>query len=586
SHTVSVRHVDDMDNVSEAATTSAWTVDATAPSAPGSFTGVPSSPTNSTTATIGFTLGEADGTVECRLDAGSWGECSSVSGTTGSHSVSGLADGSHSVSVRQTDALGNVSAVGTSSSWTVDRTPPVAPSVSRVSPSAHLSNETTASIAYSGEAGVSFSCSLDGGAWTACSASPVSLSSVADGLHTFSVKAVDDAGNESQEASVSWDVDTVPHAEPVVDLSSPESSPSNSTSATVAWEGVPGATYLCSLDGASYEVCPNSPALLTDLGEGSHTFRVKARDAVGNLSDAGSVTWVVDVTAPAAPVVSLDSPSTSPSRSTSAAISYSGEAGATFTCSLDGGAWRPCEASPENLDGLADGSHTLRVRATDAAGNISDVSSVTWVVDSVAPAAPVLSGAPSGSTSTTSAWISFTGESGASFECAVDGGAYAACVSPQGLLSLSVGAHVFSVRALDSAGNVGQAATVSWTVVAAPSSVTIPTVLTPPAGTKTVYRKGDRWAIKVGALFSTNGDTRNAAKLQTLQVAVDSKGRPVGAKPSDSASAPKRATYANGILAFSNAVAGELLRQSFAQPVWVRASNKAGKWTGWVKLTP
>jgi hypothetical protein len=93
--------------------------DTTAPAAPGSFTGVPLTQTASTTATIGFTLGEADGTVECKLDGGSWGSCTSVSGTTGSMALTGLALGAHSLSVRQTDAAGNVSDTGTSASWSV-----------------------------------------------------------------------------------------------------------------------------------------------------------------------------------------------------------------------------------------------------------------------------------------------------------------------------------------------------------------------------------------------------------------------------------------------------------------------------------
>jgi hypothetical protein len=51
--------------------------------------------------------------------------------------------------------------------------------------------------------------------------------------------------------------------------------------------------------------------------------------------------------------------------------------GATFECSLDGGAHYPC-SSPENNHGLSEGSHTFSVRAVDAEGN-PDQSPVVWI---------------------------------------------------------------------------------------------------------------------------------------------------------------------------------------------------------------
>jgi hypothetical protein len=47
----------------------------------------------------------------------------------------------------------------------------------------------------------------------------------------------------------------------------------------------------------------------------------------------------------------------------------------------------------------------------------------------------------------------FTSESGARFECKLDGRPYVACSSPR-TLKLKVGKHVFRVRAVDAAGNV------------------------------------------------------------------------------------------------------------------------------------
>jgi CSLREA domain-containing protein len=52
-------------------------------------------------------------------------------------------------------------------------------------------------------------------------------------------------------------------------------------------------------------------------------------------------------------------------------------AGATFECSLDGGAYYEC-SSPENIYRLSEGRHTFLVRAVDGEGNV-DLSPAQWI---------------------------------------------------------------------------------------------------------------------------------------------------------------------------------------------------------------
>jgi Bacterial TSP3 repeat len=85
--------------------------------------------------------------------------------------------------------------------------------------------------------------------------------------------------------------------------------------------------------------------------------------------------------------------------------------------------------------------------------------------DTTPPDTTILSG-PSGTTTSTSASFSFSStESGSTFECKLDSGAYASCFSPKTYSGLSVGSHTFSVRATDAAGNTDPSpASRSWTV--------------------------------------------------------------------------------------------------------------------------
>jgi RNA polymerase sigma factor (sigma-70 family) len=143
-------------------------------------------------------------------------------------------------------------------------------------------------------------------------------------------------------------------------------------------------SFACRLDEADYAAC-SSPAHLAGLGAGSHTFFVRATDKAGNVGQPASVGWTYTPPDATPPKVTIASGPTGTTTDTSASFSFSAdEAGSTFQCSLDGGAFNACE-SPAVYNGLAPGSHSFSVRATDKAGNTSQPATRSWTIEEPLP---------------------------------------------------------------------------------------------------------------------------------------------------------------------------------------------------------
>lgn len=164
---------------------------------------------------------------------------------------------------------------------------------------------------------------------------------------------------------------------PTVTISSYPPAYSNAQQGTFSFTSSDGsATYECKINTDSYAGC-SSPYSTAALPDGSHTFSVRASNAVG--SSETSYTWTVDTIPPA---TTLSSGPENPTFATSATFTFSSpDATAIFQCQLDGGTYTPCLSST-SYSGLAPGDHTMNVRAVDPAGNIDATpASQTWTVN-------------------------------------------------------------------------------------------------------------------------------------------------------------------------------------------------------------
>jgi hypothetical protein len=245
-------------------------------------TTVSSGPAATTTATgagFSFVSSESGSTFGCKIDNGQWSRCRSPK------SYTGLSVGTHQFAVRARDRAGNVDPTPATWSWTVvteskpveepkppaeeettapppveEETPPVdttPPDTTITGGPSGTTTAITASLTFTAtEAGASFECKLDSASWSGC-ASPKALSGLAVGLHTFSVRSEDAAGNvDATPASRSWTVEAEPQPEPEPE---PEPEPSESCTTTVS-----------SVSAAQSAVSSAAPGAVVCLADGSY----------------------------------------------------------------------------------------------------------------------------------------------------------------------------------------------------------------------------------------------------------------------------------------------------------------------------
>jgi hypothetical protein len=355
--------------------------------------------------------------------------------TTTTADLTATGDGTYTLKVTATDPAGNTSTAGTAT-YTLDATPPEAPTVALADPATSPGNVTspTFSVSVPGDTSpgtLTYSCAvvetsalpalpLPGAVSNCGAATELDLAATGDGVYTLSVTAIDAAGNASTVAgTATYTLDTAAPDQPVVVLSDPAGSPGHLTTPTFSvsnpGDNSPGTmAYTClvtnittgaTVADADVTCGATTTADLTATGDGDYTVAVTATDAAGNSSlTTGTAAYTLDVTVPDAPTVVLTTPTTSPSQDETPTFGVSNPGdvspgGITYTCvvtntttgAVVGDASASCGPTTSvDLTATGDGTYSVAVTATDEAGNVSDPGSATYALDTTPPGAPTV----------------------------------------------------------------------------------------------------------------------------------------------------------------------------------------------------
>ncbi|WP_370242905.1 Ig-like domain-containing protein, partial [Alteromonas abrolhosensis] len=256
--------------------------------------------------------------------------------------------------------------------------------------------------------GVDYTATNNGdGSWTLADDAVAAL---ADGSYTATVTATDADGNVGSNSGTVV-IDTTPPAIPTVDAGNgTEITGTAEAGATVNvdvdGDGTPDFTVIADGDG-NWSITPDTP-----LADGV-IVTVTATDAAGNISNPVSDT--VDAAAPVVAFNDLTTNDTTPALTGSVddptATVVVTINGADYTATNNGdGTWTLAD---DAVAGLAEGSYTATVTATDPEGNVG-TNTGTVVIDTTAPAAPTVE-AGNGTE------ITGTAEAGATVNVDVDG---------------------------------------------------------------------------------------------------------------------------------------------------------------------
>jgi RHS repeat-associated protein len=355
-----------------------------------------------------------------------------------------------------------------------------------------------------------FECSIDGGTYSACS-SPTAYQGLAEGTHTFRVRAVGPGGTELTPAERSFQVvaatKAITHVPLRDNLERNQNPLATNTWAQSMWASEIGGVWGGTHPGYGSNTSGTAAAYWNPTTFSDAENAMIATATVGNggtgagerLAAGERMALWLDMPEPAGEKrtgyearfegvsegnyhVEISRWISGGQATLASASNVSLALGSIVALSETGGnvtLWTGTSSSISPLLAATDPLHTITtsgyagLETSGTAGALNNFRA--GAIDILAPETSITSG-PSGKTSDEVTFKFTSPDSGAAFECSMDSGAYSACTSPKEY-TLTDGSHTFRVRAVDTAGNQDATpAERSFTVARPPhTTITSPT---------------------------------------------------------------------------------------------------------------
>lgn len=371
-------------NVSTAKTFT-WVRDTTLPATP-TITNFSDNPHYTNTSPLTVEGACVSGNTVTILEAGvvlTSGVCAVTN--TYSLNVAKGANGTYTLAVYQTDAVSLNDSAYRDFTWVYDSVAPAAPTIA---------NPTISPVTSSGALAIAGACETDATVnltgddvqATVCAGGSYSfnISEAIDGTYNYTLTQTDLAGNISASTAQQWIKDSTVLPTPTIDTPGTNPFLSNLVNLVLSGQCQNGLTVQLSGVLATDVIIPAGSLTLPCSGsqysftltkvDGTYPLSVNQTDGV-TTSISVSVTWTKDTVEPNTTLTSTP-PGTN--YSNLAEFVFSADEAGSFECSLDASAYSTC-VSPLIYDLLANSSHTLNIRAIDAAGNVeSTPATYTW----------------------------------------------------------------------------------------------------------------------------------------------------------------------------------------------------------------